>query len=65
MIAEREFLNNAEIMDWVLGLLYWLITSCEYEPLLHVNLCIYMLMVNITLLTVGVNSRVLSNHFKR
>lgn len=34
------------------------------KPLSHVNLCIYVLMVNITLLPVGVNSRVLSNHFK-
>ena len=30
MTAEREFLNNAEFMDWVLGLLYWLIPLCEW-----------------------------------
>ena len=30
MTAEREFLNNAEFMDWVLGLLYWLISLCEW-----------------------------------
>ena len=29
MIAEREFLNNAEFMDWVLSLFHRLIPSCE------------------------------------